>query len=248
MVGDNQLRLKVTPPPKAVKVSYDMVGMSMAMDPPQLKPGGPGVWQGDLLLSMPGLWKLTVEIEGKTGEVMFKTGDGRAPPKMAAEGVYQVEVEAPEQVGEAPTTIEVKTNGKPVGGATVYVGADMPGMAMGLRPVKANEVEPGRYQATVPLSMEGLWKLTVEVDGPEGKSSQQVSVVVKRGGGFPWVWVLVVAAVVALVAWRPPLWQGLIVGALVLLAVLAGKYLERYRPADKSMGIKDGHGRSRHGH
>ncbi|MCA9796386.1 MAG: efflux RND transporter periplasmic adaptor subunit, partial [Candidatus Eremiobacteraeota bacterium] len=123
-------------------------------------------------------------------------------------------------------------------GATVYVGADMPGMAMGLRPVKANEVEPGRYQATVPLSMEGLWKLTVEVDGPEGKSSQQVSVVVKRGGGFPWVWVLVVAAVVALVAWRPPLWQGLIVGALVLLAVLAGKYLERYRPADKSMGMK----------
>lgn len=251
VVGDNEVMVSVTvdgdPAREAeVTITYDMVGMSMDMTPPTLSPMGPGRFGGPLLLSMPGLWKLQVEVTGPqgsgSGEVVVKTGEGQAQGHAShgEGGDYQVSLDVDPAIGDIPARIEVKTpEGKPVSGATVYVGADMPGMAMGLRPVKAEQVEDGVYRAVVPLSMEGLWKLKVEVDG----ESHEFSTVVERSSG-PAQWIPWVAAGLGLVALgvalvrKWPLWQ---VGILVLLGLAAWgltRYADTRRPADKSMGMK----------
>lgn len=259
IVGDNELHLSVTEngePAADVQpsVTYDMVGMHMDMTPPVLTARGPGQFSGPLILGMPGLWKLKIQVNGPKGkaqgELTIKTGEGSAPPKStSSSGVYQVEVIThPDQpsVGDIPTTIEVTKDGQPVNGATVFVGADMPGMSMGLRPAKAVEKENGQYEVSVPLSMEGMWKLTVEVDGAQGKETQQVSVVVGRGGSniggwLPWLLlaITIASAAVGLVrGWRPPLWQVVVLILLLLGAAALTRYANSRVPADKSMGMK----------
>src|SRR5207249_4937628 len=84
--------------------------------------------------------------------------------------------------------------------ATVFVSNEMPGMNMGLRPVPAREVEPGLYEATLPFSMEGLWKIRVEANGQDaGGFSLQT-----RRAGVPYLpWVVLGIVAVILVVWRP---------------------------------------------
>jgi YtkA-like len=63
---------------------------------------------------------------------------------------------------------ESKT-GKPVGGAEVSVGADMPSMPMAhnVKPVKAKPgAGPGEYEARIELEMYGEWALRLNVRGP----------------------------------------------------------------------------------
>ncbi len=58
---------------------------------------------------------------------------------------------------------------KPVAGADVSVGADMPSMPMAhnVRPVKAKPAsEPGRYTARLELEMYGEWALKLNVRSP----------------------------------------------------------------------------------
>jgi len=60
-------------------------------------------------------------------------------------------------------------SGKPVGGADVSVGADMPSMPMAhnVRPVKATPGKaPGEYRARIELEMYGEWALKLNVRGP----------------------------------------------------------------------------------
>jgi hypothetical protein len=63
---------------------------------------------------------------------------------------------------------EAKT-GRPVSGADVSVGADMPSMPMAhnVRPVKAKPgAAPGEYAARIELEMFGEWALRLNVRGP----------------------------------------------------------------------------------
>ena len=60
-------------------------------------------------------------------------------------------------------------SGKPVSGADVSVGADMPSMPMAhnVRPVKATPGKaPGEYRARIELEMTGEWALKLDVRGP----------------------------------------------------------------------------------
>jgi hypothetical protein len=63
---------------------------------------------------------------------------------------------------------EAKT-GKPVSGAEISVGADMPSMPMAhnVRPVKAKpDAAPGEYAVRIELEMFGEWALRLNVRGP----------------------------------------------------------------------------------
>ena len=60
-------------------------------------------------------------------------------------------------------------SGKPVSGAEVSVGADMPSMPMAhnVKPVKAKPgAAPGQYEARIELEMYGEWALKLSVRGP----------------------------------------------------------------------------------
>ena len=60
-------------------------------------------------------------------------------------------------------------SGKPVNGAEVSVGADMPSMPMAhnVKPVKAKPgAAPGEYEARIALEMFGEWALKLNVRGP----------------------------------------------------------------------------------
>ena len=60
-------------------------------------------------------------------------------------------------------------SGKPVNGAEVSVGADMPSMPMAhnVKPVKAKPgAAPGEYEARIELEMFGEWALELNVRGP----------------------------------------------------------------------------------
>jgi len=60
-------------------------------------------------------------------------------------------------------------SGKPVSGAEVAVGADMPSMPMAhnVKPVKAKPgAAPGEYDARIELEMYGEWALKLNVRGP----------------------------------------------------------------------------------
>jgi hypothetical protein len=60
-------------------------------------------------------------------------------------------------------------SGKPVSGAELAVGADMPSMPMAhnVKPVKAKPgAAPGEYAARIELEMFGEWALKLDVRGP----------------------------------------------------------------------------------
>jgi hypothetical protein len=66
-------------------------------------------------------------------------------------------------------TVRLTRAGKPLTGAIVTVGADMPSMPMAhnVRPAKAVPgAAPGEYRAKLDLEMLGEWAVKVRVDGP----------------------------------------------------------------------------------
>lgn len=66
-------------------------------------------------------------------------------------------------------TIRLSRGGKPLEGAKVTVGADMPSMPMAhsVKPVKAQAAKaPGDYHATLDLEMLGVWAVKLRLAGP----------------------------------------------------------------------------------
>ena len=66
-------------------------------------------------------------------------------------------------------TIRLSRGGKPLEGAKVTVGADMPSMPMAhnVKPVKAQPANtPGDYHATLDLEMLGVWVVKLRLAGP----------------------------------------------------------------------------------
>ena len=66
-------------------------------------------------------------------------------------------------------TIKLARNGKPLAGAQVTMGADMPSMPMAhnVKPVKAKPGRtPGEYEAKLDLEMLGEWAVKLRLAGP----------------------------------------------------------------------------------
>lgn len=66
-------------------------------------------------------------------------------------------------------TIRLSRGGKPVEGAQLTVGADMPSMPMAhnVKPVKAVPAQaPGEYRAKLDLEMLGVWAVKLRLSGP----------------------------------------------------------------------------------
>jgi len=66
-------------------------------------------------------------------------------------------------------TIRLSRGGKPLEGAQVTMGADMPSMPMAhnVRPVKAQAAQaPGEYRAKLDLEMLGVWAVKLRLSGP----------------------------------------------------------------------------------
>jgi hypothetical protein len=66
-------------------------------------------------------------------------------------------------------TIRLSRGGKPLEGARITVGADMPSMPMAhnIRPVKAQPARaPGEYRAQLDLEMLGVWAVKLRLAGP----------------------------------------------------------------------------------
>jgi hypothetical protein len=66
-------------------------------------------------------------------------------------------------------TIRLSRGGKPLEGATVTMGADMPSMPMAhnVKPVKAQAGQaPGEYRAKLDLEMLGVWVVKLRLAGP----------------------------------------------------------------------------------
>ncbi|HET9736383.1 MAG TPA: FixH family protein [Burkholderiales bacterium] len=66
-------------------------------------------------------------------------------------------------------TIRLSRGGKPLVGATVTIGADMPSMPMAhnVKPVKAQAGQaPGEYRAQLDLEMLGVWAVKLRLAGP----------------------------------------------------------------------------------
>jgi YtkA-like len=66
-------------------------------------------------------------------------------------------------------TIRLSRGGKPLEGASITVGADMPSMPMAhnVKPVKAQPGQaPGEYRATLDLEMLGVWAVKLRLAGP----------------------------------------------------------------------------------
>lgn len=253
VVGDNTVVLKVTAdgqPAKDVTVNlhYDMVGMSMDMPVAELRSTGEGEFSTPVMLSMPGVWQLEVSVTGPLGKgqakMQVKASEAAAEaPKPQQHGDLKVDLStnpASPTVGDIPVTVTLQSSdGKPVNDSSVTVAAAMPGMTMELRPVQAEPEGDGRYQATVPLSMEGLWKLKVEVEGHTYEFSKTVS----RGGEGYLHWIILALALVVVAGavakgWRPPFWQILVLAVLLAGVVALKLYADKKRPPDKSMGMK----------
>lgn len=78
-----------------------------------------------------------------------------------------------EAVGRGPTlecvTLIAATDGKPIDGAQVQLGATMPSMAMAhhVKTVTAAPTgKPGEYRGTLVLEMSGVWAVQIDVAGP----------------------------------------------------------------------------------
>jgi hypothetical protein len=66
-------------------------------------------------------------------------------------------------------TIKLARNGRPLPGAQITVGADMPSMPMAhnVKPVKAKPGKaPGEYEAKLDLEMRGEWAVKLRLGGP----------------------------------------------------------------------------------
>ena len=66
-------------------------------------------------------------------------------------------------------TIKLARSGRPLAGAAITVGADMPSMPMAhnVKPVKAKPGKaPGEYEAKLDLEMLGEWAVKLRLGGP----------------------------------------------------------------------------------
>ncbi|MBM3463990.1 MAG: FixH family protein, partial [Armatimonadetes bacterium] len=155
---------------------------------------------------------------------------------------YQVQVStdpAVIPVGPARLIIRVSANGQPVANATVTAIAEMPGMKMGERVETATaSTPPGTYVAPAAFPMEGAYRATVTVRGPQGEGTTVVSMRTGQntapgsGIGFMPFVAVGMLGLVGFAIWRSyrlgmrPDWRRLLtpqsLGAVALIVVILG--------------------------
>lgn len=254
-LGKAHLKLEVEPGSAGAGLrAQDRVSVALDMPTtPRMKPilatlkrSGPHRFEGDVVLTMPGLWRLIWIVGTPSGEFRmvstFQIGPGGSRPAPRAE-----ELCAPTAPGELPpVTLQV------VGGAArpgdnlvrftappgkwtkVKVAAQMSGMPMVIAPRDAVSAPGGGYEVNLPLAMNGLWLVRVDCDGKVTPPLELVVTTPAQGGHSGILLVLAVCAGVPLLLVRrgapfPSL-------ALLLSTLIAGVFIEKYRPPAAAMG------------
>jgi hypothetical protein len=258
-----------------VRVRAGMPSMpAMQLAPVDLVASSPGRYQGAVDLSMPGAWLLDVSIAGPPGTghlavpLTVAEDESAAPPtaspsptespsgsptesRTGSGRIPRIVVRAPSppSVGAATFDVEVTPADE---GLHVWGGLTMPGMTMYVAPREATRIGPGRYALDVPLTMAGLWRLTVDVDrGANRVARQSVDVTVAPAAGsrprWPAIWTGLAAA--ALVYFGGAIALALarkqstplptLLGCFFLLsaALAGGAFLRAHWPPDRSMGM-----------
>lgn len=105
---------------------------------------------------------------------LIYAGCQRADPAPAPPGIDLAWTVAPDPPVAGPARVSItltdSRTGEPVREAEVRLEGNM--LHAGMKPVfgTAREVEPGRYEATIELTMGGDWFLLIEADLPDGRA------------------------------------------------------------------------------
>lgn len=124
----------------------------------------------------------------------------------ARSGQYQVQLSTDPvvvPVGKAQLIITLQSDGKPVSNATIKTLAMMPGMPMGEQETLATPRtgNPGVYQAPAVFAMSGGYEVTLDIDGPAGKTTLKIPVQTGQNTaqsvGIPWMQIVIIAFLLA---------------------------------------------------
>lgn len=163
----------------AVSVVLEMPDM-LSTKPTSLKltPTAPNRFEGDVLITMRGDWRVQFVVQTPEGEfrplAKFKVGPGDPAASSAKGGLELCDPSQgetiplkirsfpdPARVGPNRLRIELPENVT----VPVMVGVDMPGLALGIPPREALRQDDGSYEALIDLPMAGYWQLRVDLNG-----------------------------------------------------------------------------------
>ncbi|MBT9586217.1 FixH family protein [bacterium] len=213
-----------------------------------------GHYEGDLVLSMAGRWRIQLLLATPNGEFrvvsLVQVGKGKAPtglPKtddscgpesLTDPSVQLTSLPNPPQVGENRLRIQLPKEGK---WKKVMVGVDMAGMPMSLLPREATSKGDGRYEIDLNLPMSGVWQVRVDLDGRVPPPQLlNVNPAERRPVSQPLLWLTLAAALPLTVGFavrKKALAPLLTTLALALSTFSAGTVVERYWPPEASMDM-----------
>lgn len=191
--------------------------------------------KAELVFPMPGLWRLDLRFEGERHLVTrfavkaaTSSSAGELCGPAGPDGVLKVEV-GTLKVGENRLRLVL-----PPGPPEVPVSVTMPAMPMAIPPRIAQRQADGSYLVYVPLTMPGVWHLRAEVEGRVlGPVALVLSEPVRPSPSrFLLGWALV-ALVLGRRRFLPPV-------LVVVAALVAGLFLERYHPSLDAMPMDMG--------
>lgn len=246
--------------------AFDGVRVALALDMPdmsavkpvevELTSAAPGRYEGDILLTMKGVWRIQFLVTTPDGtarkQATIKVGDQLAPSLDNENSEGGLELCSPEAGADVPVTVHCVPDPPCVGknrlrielpsAATlpVMVGVNMPGMAVGIPPTEALQQDDGSYEAEINLPMAGYWQLRLDLNGralpPFALNAEETL----SGGVSRALLFLVLPAVLALITWsvlrrRDLLFGMVLCGIILVFALGLGVLIEGRGSADHSM-------------
>ena len=243
------------PPPRDLAVSVVMEMPDMVSTRPTsvaLSPTAPNRFEGDVLITMKGDWRVQFVVQTPEGEfrplAKFKVGPNSSS---SASGENGLELCDPSQGDAIPLKIRSSPDPARVGAnrikielpqditVPVMVGVSMPGLALGIPPQEAIRQDDGSYEATVHLPMAGYWQLRVDLNG-NAPPPFALTVEEPRTSGpnralLPIVMVTMVPVLVFVALRRRSALKPVLGASAFLLAILAtGAVIERFWPSQHS--------------
>jgi hypothetical protein len=216
----------------------------------------PGRFEGDLLLTMRGDWRILFLVTTPTGVTRKPVNLTVGAPSGSAKKSDRegLELCSPDGGDDVPVTIHCLPDPPRVGpnelrlvlpdAATVpvMVGVDMPGMAVGIPPTEAVRHDDGSYRATISLPMAGYWQLRVDLNGralpPFALNVDEPESAGRSLSLLLWLGLALVLLVIWVRLKRPKaLWPVALSGGILLCALALGALMERREVADHSGGM-----------
>lgn len=239
------------PPPRELAVSVVMEMPDMISTRPtsvKLTSTAPNRFEGDVLITMKGDWRVQFVVQTPEGEfrplAKFKVGAGSSAAPAGEDGLELCDPSSdaiplkirsfpdPARVGQNRIRIELPQDVT----VPVMVGVSMPGLALGIPPREAVRQDDGSYEAIVNLPMAGYWQLRVDLNG-NALPPFALTVEEPRTAGpnrlmLP-IAVLVLIPVILFVALRKrSALRPVLMGSALFLAILvAGTLIERLWPS-----------------